>query len=374
MICLFSVRTEGQMLPGIDSLLHQVERMQVKQDDFFFRGTFPTYRRYGMSTKLKPDNSIFFSGLIAFTLKELRADLSPSQRTLSDSIIHRVVASYGHFRNVSGRPTFNFWHTSSPVIFPNAWFLNQFNESNQLPDDLDDTAILWLSMDPPDSVARLVKDLMGFHANGMQGWVRNTYRSYRHLPAYSTWFGVKMPADFDFCVLCNVLYFVCAHELSFNAHDSASVRLLNQMIVRRQYLDHAAYISPHYGRTPVLLYHISRLLASYSIPALDSLKPQLLLDARRAYSHSDNWMDSLLLSTSVLRLGGAALPPPARLNPGFRQADPTFFVASFSAYLPGLWKKLLLHNQMIKYYFSCPAYRVVLYMENLILSSKIPPG
>lgn len=357
----------GQGMPSVDSLVHLLEGMQVARDDFYFAGTFPVYRRYGRSPRLKEDNDVFYTGLVAFTLQGIRSQLSRDSRARADTMIRRAVASYTHFRNLSGNPTFNFWQSNPPLIFPNSWFLNQFNEVNQLPDDLDDTAILWLTLHASDSVAGRVKALMEAHANGGRSWIGNTYPYYRKLRAYSTWFGVKMPIDFDFCVLCNVLYFVKMYDLPFTVQDSASVEYLRQVIVRRQYMDHASYVSPHYGRPPVLLYHITRLLTQLSVPALDTLRPQLLADARAAYAGAGNWLDSVLLSTAILRLGGSSPPLPAFSSEALQEHMPTFFVASFASYLPQFFKKMLLHSQVIKYYFSCPAYRCALYLENRVL-------
>ncbi|MGH2644726.1 MAG: hypothetical protein ACRDE2_12305, partial [Chitinophagaceae bacterium] len=196
----------AQHASKIDSLLHQIGTLQVKTDDFYYAGSFPTYRRYGVSPKLKEDNDVFFTGLIAFTLKELKPDLAPSQRIICDTIIQRATRSYVHFKNVHDLPTFNFWRSEPPLVFPHSWFLNHFNNTKNLPDDLDDTSIFWLSMNPSDSLVRLIKELMGLHANDETMKIRNTYKKYRRYPAYSTWFGKKMPVDFDFCVLCNVLY------------------------------------------------------------------------------------------------------------------------------------------------------------------------
>lgn len=364
----------GQSAPEMDSLVHALAKMQVAQDDFFFRGSFPVYRRYGRSGRLKADNDVFYTGLIAFTLRDIRDALSPWGRREADSVIRRAYVSYPYFQNTSGLPTYNFWRTDPPLIFPHAWLLNRFNTSQQLPDDLDDTVILWLSMQASDSVARLVKSLMDGHANGALGWIRNTYPYYRGLRAYSTWFGVRMPVDFDFAVLCNVLYFVKTYHLPFDVHDSASVDYLKGVIQRRQHLSRAAFVSPHYGRPPILLYHISRLLGRYSIPGLDSLKPALLADARMLYGQSTNWLDSVLLSTAILRLGGPPVPLPAYRQAAVDEPMPTFFVASFAAVMPGVLKKVLLPSQMIKYYFSCPAYRCALYLENLALRSGTGAG
>lgn len=370
LFCCGRTTAYAQDTAVVHRLLAKLEQMQVSEDSFYYRGSFPTYRRYGAAERLKEDNSVFFTGLVAFTLKELEPYLDQTARVICDSIITRAQESYPHFRNTEGRPTFNFWRTEPPLVFPNSWFLNHFNESNQLPDDLDDTAMLWLTMDPSDSVVRLVKELMGEHANGSLHEIKNTYRDYRGLPAYSTWFGQKMPIDFDFCVLCNVLYFVHAFHLPLNEHDSASVELLRRMIVNDDYISHPAYISPHYGRTPLLLYHIARLLGRFTIPALDTLKPRLLDEARLAFHQSDNWLDSVLLSTAIGRLGGGFPAVAAPDSSRWYNDNATFFVASFSAMLPGFWKKLLLNNQLIKYYYFCPAYRYTLYLENYILRSR----
>jgi hypothetical protein len=142
------------------------------------------------------------------------------------------------------------------------------------------------------------------------------------------------------------------------------------MIVDGDYLKHPAYISPHYGRTPLLLYHVARLLGRFSIPALDTLKPRLLREANKSYDHSGNWLDSVLLSTAIMRLGGEPPVVPPDDPAGIYQQSQTFFVASFSAFLSNAWKKILLNNQLIKYYFICPAYRYTLYLENLLLRQK----
>jgi hypothetical protein len=369
-IC-FSVVTLTAFAQGagsVDSILQDVAQRQVKESALFYPGTFPTYRRYGLSERAKPDNNIFFTGLVAFTLRELYPYLDSGSRRVCDSILARAYRAYPRFRNRDGRPTFNFWRQDPPLVFPHSWFLNHFNEVNQLPDDLDDTAILWLSMEAPDSVVQAVKELMRAHANGAGGkWIRNTYRPYRKIPAYSTWFGVKMPIDFDFCVLTNILYFGHTYGLREDRQDSASIELLRRMVVSGQYIRHASYISPHYGRTPLLLYHIARLLGRFSIPALDTLKPELLQTARTAYQTADTWLDSLVLSTAVVRLGGEILPAPVWREGALKNSAGSFFVASFSAMMPNLGKKLLLRSNAIKYYFNCPAYREALYLENMIL-------
>lgn len=108
----------------------------------------------------------------------------------------------------------------------------------------------------------------------------------------------------------------------------------------------------------------------YTIPALDSLKPQLLQEAQLGYASADNWLDSTLLSTAIMRLGGSPKPVAKPDDQDLNQTFHSFFVASFAAILTEPWKKVLVHSQFIKYYFVCPAYRAVLYLENRMLNEN----
>jgi hypothetical protein len=108
------------------------------------------------------------------------------------------------FKNRQGRDTYNFWRTDTPQIFPNAGWLNTFDKSQSLPDDLDDTVILLWAEEASRERAALVHDTMQLFANTKGKTVKNSLPAFKKLPAYSTWFGKKMPIDFDMAVLCNV--------------------------------------------------------------------------------------------------------------------------------------------------------------------------
>ncbi len=368
---IYSFAAHAQDLSLAKRLLHRISARQVTRDSFYYRGMFPSLRYYGRARgKAKADNNIFFTGLIAFTLQELKPRLSPFDQVICDSIIQRAAGAYRYFRNTNGRPTYNFWTKKPPVIFPNSWFLNHFNLTQALPDDLDDSAILLLALQAPDSVAQIVKALMDAYANTRIRTIRNTYRKYRHIPAYSTWFGEKMPVDFDFSVLCNALYFTHAYHLPEDKYDSATITLLQQFIIHKEYLSHPGYISPHYARTPVLLYHIARLIGRFPIPALVKYKPQLIADARHELSVAGGFMDKVILSTALIRLGDQ--PPPLDTSPGTMlssadENDFIFFIASFSAMLPNPFKSLLSSSRRIKYRYQCPAYNETLLLEYVLL-------
>ena len=366
-LCLWGTVVYAQQDSVVSNILEHISEMQQKKDSFFYAGMFPTYRQYAPSDKLKLDNSIFYTGLIAFTLRSLKPYLTSKEQLVCDSIITRAIQSYRYFRNAQGGLTFNFWQTRSPVVFPNSWFLNHFNTTDNIPDDLDDTSILWLSMDMSDSLARSLKIYIDEHANGSHRWIKNTYKTYRKRPAYSAWFGKNMPIEFDFCVFCNGLYFVFQHHLPLDSHDSASISIVRDMIIHKQLMDHPFYISPYYARPPAMLYTLARLLGKFSIPELDSLKPYLLHNAELEYHHADNAFDSLLLATSIFRLGGPHIPVP-RLDRICSTLGRPYYIAFLGSVLPGIWKRILIPVPWVRYYFYCPAYNEVLYLENRVLS------
>jgi len=353
---------------AIARLLGRLGAGQVRQDGFYYAGMFPTLRAWAATPgDVKADNSIFFTGLVVWTLQGLRPQLAPAERTLCDSIIARALEAYPHYRNRSGRPTFNFWPSDRPVFFPNSLVLHHFKDSKQIADDLDDTSILWMGEGIPDSTARRLKALMDAHAGGPARRARSTYRAVADLPAYSAWFGVKTPLELDAGVLCNVLCFLGGAGLAADAHDSASVRFLGYVLAQRKYWNDPAYASTYYPRTPVLIYHFARLLARYP-NGLEAYIPALRADARRALAAARDPMDRVILGTALLRLGDTVdLRPPA--DP---ERDPfLFYIANIASLFRNPVRRMFLYSPLCIYHFYCPAYNDALLLEYLVLKRSL---
>ena len=355
----------------VSRLLAEIAALQQRESGFFAAGTFPSTRVHSSRPfTIRRDNNIFFTGLIGLGLRRLRPDLDPGDRVVCDSILARMQPAIPLYRNRQGRPTYNFWRTNPPLIFPEDPWLTLGNRSHALPDDLDDTVILLEALgEEGDSTARVVKALMEAHANGSGHFLQTGYRRYRRQGAYSTWFGQRMPIDFDCSVFCNVLYWVCANGLPFGAADSATVDILRDMILRGLPVTDPAYASPHYARTPVTLYHIGRLLGTFSLPALDSLKPLLVAQTRAALGKARDPMDRVLLSTTLLRLGVSPDRIPAiHLGSPAEEDDRfVFFIASFSDYFRNPFRRVFLHAGLLRYEFRCTAYNRFLLLEYLVL-------
>lgn len=356
-------------------LLKRIDALQVKESSVFPKGSFPSYRIYALNKdREKADVNAFFTGLVAMTLKEISPRLSKAQQLQAQQIITNSLAVYPKFQNQKGRPTYNFWPTDTPKIFPNAGWMNVFDKAQALPDDLDDTVIMLLALGARDSTAKQVHALMQQFTNNGEKKVHNTFKDYRNIGAYSTWFGKKMPVDFDVCVLANVLYFVQRYNLEWTAADSASLQLIEKVLAEKKHVTDAPYVSPHYSRLPNILYHLSRLMAVRPIASLEKLKPQLMEDAKQALANTNNFMDEVILSTSLLRWG---VEPPAMkvhtansLEELIEDESFSFFIANMASMLPDPLKQWMGGAGVGKFYYDCAAYNNLLFLEYLSLQRR----
>jgi hypothetical protein len=356
----------------VSRLLDRLEALQVRQDDFFYPGTFPTLRAWGGTPgTLKEDNSIFYTGLVVFTLRQLRPLLSEAERGRCDSILARAVRAYPYYRNTRGRPTYNFWPTAHPVFFPHSLVLDHF-KGKDITDDLDDTSILWMGEGIPDSTAHALKALMEAHAGGPGRPARSSYRAVRDLSAYSAWFGVKTPTELDAGVLCNVLYFVRASGLRLTVQDSATEQFLRYIVAERKYWKDPAFASTYYPRTPVLLYHLSRLMGRFTIDSLEPYRPQLIQDTRRSLARARDGMERVILATALMRLGDTATT--VATSDDMEGDEFPFYIANISSLFPRPIRRLTLHAPFCIFHFYCPAYNDALVLEYLVLRRSLSGG
>ncbi len=359
----------------ISQLLNRIDQLQAKESSVFPKGSFPSYRMYALNKdREKADINPFFTGLVAMTLKDIIPRLSKPQQLQVRQIITNSFPVYPKFQNQKGRPTYNFWQTDTPRIFPNAGWLNVFDKSQALPDDLDDTVIMLLALNAPDSTAKQVHALMQSFTNNGEKKVRNTFKDYRNIGAYSTWFGKKMPVDFDVCVLANILYFVQRYNLEWTAADSASLHLIEKVLYEKKHLTAPAYVSPHYHKLPNILYHVSRLMSVKPIPSLEKYRTQLIADTQQALTKTDNFMEEVILCTSLLRWG--IQPPVMKVHAAnslaelIEEGNFSFFIANMASMLPDPLKQWMGGAGVGKFYYDCAGYNNLLVLEYLALKKK----
>ena len=354
-------------------LLTKIQALQ-QTNTGFPPGIFPSTRLYAYNkNNIKNDPNVFFTGLIVLTLKKYQKHCTPYQQSVINQIAKDALSQVGLFKNKQGRGTYNFWRTDTPQIFPNAGWLNKFDKSQSLPDDFDDTVILLWAQEVSRERAAAIHNSMQLFANTKGKTVKNTLAAFETLPAYSTWFGKKMPIDFDMAVLCNVLSFVNAYDLPWTGSDTASLQLITTAIQNKWHIRKANFIAPHYAKPAVILYHIARLLITgkqQNLEALMALKPSLLHSTDSLLAISKDPLETILLQSARIEFGGIAgvvQTPQAFDTAAIEQSTYPFFIANMASMLPNPVKRPLSKLAFAKFEYRCPAYNLALLWENKYL-------
>lgn len=359
----------------IQSLLERIAEQQVKEDAYFLPGIFPSYiSKKETFTNRKKDNNIFFNTLIAYTLSDIRPNVSKPNQVLIDDILAKAKPLFAKFKNQKGRDTYNFWRTDTAFEYPYTGLINPFKKNVTLPDDMDDTVLSLLALQANDSVAAAVHRLMQAFTNNDSNKLRTVISSYKNLPAYSTWFGKKFPVVFDVSVLCNVLCFVQLYNLPWTKADSASLNVILTTIKNNDHITQPVYVSPYYPKTSLILYHIARLMQIKNIPELESLKVKLLTDAVQEFAHTKNVLEKIILSSAIQKWGyippAFELPSASEIEAGIEQNDFSFFVGNIPSYFPGWLRKYATEKATGLFYHYCPAYNDALLLEYLVLKNQ----
>jgi hypothetical protein len=360
----------------INQLVKEIAAMQYTAEGKynFHKGMFYSYKKWaGYPQRYSPDNNIFYTGIIAFALQNMLPKLSDNNQKVAKDIIVKAASAYHHYQNKKGLPSYYFWQGGKPIM-PNTYFVHKLSDQVATSEDVDDSVMLLMTMDAPDTTIQRLRLVMDSVANGKLRRIKNTYNKYKNLPAHTTYLGQKMRVDFDMSVHCNVLYFLLENKVRFNRYDSATLEIVTQMVQNREYLKDPKFVAPYYVNTPVILYHVARLMGKFDIPALQPYRQQIVADIRSAMQTTDNIMDDVILSTSLLRLGEKPARLPITSMQDFNNSNQqqfVFYQARAASQLGNPFKRLLLNFSMLNYHFFCPAYNKVLLLEYLVEQSHV---
>jgi len=284
----------------LDYLLDKIETQQLKHNDFFIEGVFPSYINASRKFKTKKkDNTIFYNTLVVYTLKNNYSKFNHEQKIIVDSIIARSEKASKYFKNKT-RNTYNFWRTDTATKFHYSWWLPILNGNSALPDDMDDTVLGLLMNNENKDSAEEFHQFMQAYINSKPP-LKTTYKIYKNEPAYSTWFGKKFPVVFDVSVMCNVLSFVQENNLQWTKADSASLQYIIKTIQRDDIEKHPAFVSPYYANTSIILYHLARLMDIKPINELEKIKPKLIQIANERLHETDNMFEKIMLSLALIK-------------------------------------------------------------------------
>jgi hypothetical protein len=288
----------------------------------------------------RTDNNLFS---IVSTLFILQGFAPPY---LLKSLHKKITALYPAYRNKDGRATYNFYPTTPSRHFPNG-YLMQHLDHFRLPDDIDDTALVYLTQPADTENVSLLKSLCEEFAQSFPD----------HSRRYTTWFGKTMPQEQDLCALINLLHLFAIHKTTPTETEKHTYTYLASALqnVRQNPFE----LSRHYGSPALILYHYTRHLSSVPSP-LSSYRPLLLKELLAQRKVEKVPMNVLLLETSLLKLGEARPPLPS-FSPS-EKAFHTFLGAPFAPYPYTLTKK----------WAALPAYQMFWHskMHNLALQAE----
>ncbi|WP_128546022.1 hypothetical protein [Larkinella soli] len=359
----------------ISEQIDRIAGLQSGGDRYFPAGLFPSYRANPLWLGYRrPDANVFFTAITVFTLRSLLFRLPEPDRKKVEAMTARAVRTYPDFRNKDGLKTYNFYRTPRngrpSGHFPNGRLLHRLDHF-RLPDDADDTAMIYLTTSPSREELLWLKEKLAGHANLATRQVRNTYADYRSLRAYSTWFGKAMYVEFDACVLSNLLYCIYRYDLPLNDHDLDSLTFIRSVIETGRYRREPFRCSHSYPRTALILYHVARLLAAFHPGPLAGLGSRLIEDGFALLQRTDlPKMDRLVVSSSLLRLGEKPALIDLAAFSGDDLRDYSFFIAGMlTAYENRLLYRLA-PSRAVRMTWTCEAHTRALLTEYLVLSEN----
>ena len=281
-------------------ILQRIDSLQSQRDGFYRKGLFPTQISFENREKTHEDNNIFFTALTVYTLQSLRIHFGTEGKTMIDSIVSRAQQAYPYYKNRNGKPTYNFYQTYPDRPFPGFRCLSKIKRF-RLADDLDGVSFIYLVQNTSDSLNHLVKIEMEAQTRSPLK-VISIFKRYQNSKAYRTWFAYRMKQDLDICVMSNVLLFVFEKGLPLDSTDFRTMSLIKQMVNNNDIMKYGYIVSSSYQKSPVILYHLVRLISVAHNPELDSMIPKIVTDLKSELKVSGNQMEQIILLSSLYRL------------------------------------------------------------------------
>ena len=352
-----------------DELIKKIAHLQdTANRKYFPEGIFESYRSNKYLRYRRPDTNVFFTAITVFTLNNVKEFLLPEAQLLIEKITKKATANYYLFKNKDGLNTYNFFQTNPSKHFPNGNILHRFNYF-KIPDDIDDTAMIYLTKPHTQNEAKWLKDKLIRHSNDYNQTIKNTFPEYRNLKAYSTWFGKNMYIEFDACALSNIIYCLLDYGLELDEHGQDSIKYIQQTILSNQYIEQPFRVAHQYARTPLIMYHVMRLMNKFHISELEICREKLENDILH-YLKKENlsFWDRVLLEIVAPQPPKGELKLDSETPPS--GAGGQFFIAGLlTAYENPLLYKLA-SSPLFHIQWTCEAHSLALLAEWMVITSR----
>ncbi|HEY1056431.1 MAG TPA: hypothetical protein VGE24_14895 [Emticicia sp.] len=373
----------------IHSVIQTIASLQSRGDAYFPKGIFLSYRQNKYLLYKRPDTNIFYTASIVFVINQLKPYLPVESQLIIEEITAKAIQNYLAFQNKDGLKTYNFWQTPkegrASNHFPNGYIFRH-SEHFRLPDDIDDTSLIYLTSQASKEEVLWLKEKLQLHANLSEGptrkrQVRNTFEYYKALKIYSTWFGKNMAIEFDACALCNLMYLFEQYQLPRNEYDIDSYQYLAGIIKRKEFINHPFQVSHNYATAPLVVYHLARLLGEFHNTPLEDYRKDLIELALLLFEIEKVAMNKVLLQTSLLKLSRLnsfgfgeeivnCLKAETPLNLQIPDPDFCYFLGPLLSSYEYPILQFFAPMKITQMDWKCEAHEWVLVLENLIERSK----
>lgn len=357
----------------VESLLRELSKLQSKGDSIYPKGIFPSQRYHSSLPYRREDDNLFFTASAIHILQGLEGDFTDSEKGLVTSIIEKALASHQLFRNKDGLDTYNFWQTTPSRHFPNGWFMHRLKHF-QIPDDVDDTALVYLTENADRERASKLREKLKQHANLAYKRAFNPLPKYHDLKCYSTFFGKKMYIEFDACVLSNLMRLMLKHfsEDELNDYDRGALEFICQVIQNDEHTKLPFYSAPNYPTTELILYHVSRLIPllpeSYRIRIESRIKENVQSELKQATA-----MQRVLLQNAALKLEMTIEHSDLEIAELINDSNFFFFHAGMITAFENSVAQKLANRSFFHLRYTSKALNGALLLENLILKRRLTP-
>lgn len=355
--------------PLLVQLIARIAALQSTGDAHYPPGLFPSQRRKKALGYCREDSNVFFTALIAFTLQEIKGQLPAAAQSMVADIGAKARSTYPLYLSRSGQATYNYYQTQPRNHFPNGYLLHRTLHF-ATPDDVDSTTLVYLSDPRPAADNTWLKDKLRAHANTVKGWAGAGPAGFRQHKIYSTWFGERMPIEFDASTLSNALVWSLRSGLPLNEFDHDTLAFIDWVITSGAYRRTPLDVSAYYASAPLIAYHVGRLAAE--TPLLAASRAALLRELPALLASSAHFMNKILLASTLRRLGATT---PALLDAGWsltelekRTHGLYFCIAPILNYYPHT--RWLARWSLSQIDWECPAHSLALVAEYVALGGQ----
>ncbi len=351
---------------SVKGLLLELQTLQSRGDSIYPKGVFPSQRYHPFLPYKREDDNLFFTASVVHILQGLDGHYSPSEKVLLDKMVADAKSSFQLFQNKDGLNTYNFWQTKPSRHFPNGLLMHRFKHF-QIPDDVDDTALVYLTENASKERVDKLREKLKKHANLAYKRAFNPLENYRDLKCYSTFFGEKMYIEFDICVLSNLMRMILTHfKDDLNEFDHDTLTFITEAIVNDEYKTLPFYSAPNYPTTELILYHVSRLIPLLPSEYKTKIEAKIEADIQSLLKYASG-MNKVMLENAALKLNLKIESNEATSVDVLNEKSFFFFHAGMITAFENRVAQKLANNNFFHLRYTSKALNRALLIENMVL-------